>query len=216
MVNTISHQVTAWMVEGCEDKKNGFRVVLKHTGYFSYFVTQNARHAFAAVVVSLVIRCMLYYYMYHVVLHLSQLEENKLWVPSLLIRVSHYLWRTPQVLFHTVRVGCFLLWWRSWSYSRNQPPIKRSKPNWWSQLSLLRKAFSVVDVFKKSINGNMVNNSSLSVTLFRIPPSGGFIQELVSNSSTYCTRFCICLVRNAYSLWVGEMKIWSGMLTHCG
>ena len=59
------------MVEGCEDKKNGFRVVLKHTGYFSYFVTQNARHAFAAVVVSLVIRCMLYYYMYHVVLHLS-------------------------------------------------------------------------------------------------------------------------------------------------
>ena len=148
MVNTISHQVTAWMVEGCEDKKNGFRVVLKHTGYFSYFVTQNARHAFAAVVVSLVIRCMLYYYMYHVVLHLSQFEENKLWVPSLLIRVSHYLWRTPQVLFHTVRVGCFLLWWRSWSYSRNQPPIKRSKPNWWSQQSLLRKAFSVVDVFE--------------------------------------------------------------------
>ena len=49
-------------------------------------------------------------------------------------------------------------------------------------------------------------NSSLSVTLFRIPPSGGFIQELVSNSSTYCTRFCICLVRNAYSLWIGGCK----------
>ena len=43
-----------------------------------YFVTQIAHHAFAVVAVSLVIRCMFYYYRYHVVLHFSQLEKNKL------------------------------------------------------------------------------------------------------------------------------------------
>ena len=100
------------MVEGCEHKKK-IRVVLKHTGHFSYFVTQNARHSFVAVVVSLVIRCRLHYYMYHVVLHLSQLAENKMYAPSLLVRVSDYLWRTPQVLFHSAKVGCFLPWCRS-------------------------------------------------------------------------------------------------------
>ena len=51
---------------------------MKRRGNLSYFVTQSARHVFAAVAVSLVICCMLYYYMYHVLLHLSQLEENEL------------------------------------------------------------------------------------------------------------------------------------------
>ena len=66
------------MFEGGEDKKKNFRVELKHRGNLSYFVTQSARHVFAAVAVSLVICCMLYYYMYHVLLHLSQLEKNEL------------------------------------------------------------------------------------------------------------------------------------------
>ena len=65
------------MVEGCEDKKK-IRVVPMNTRHFSYFVTQNDRHSFAAVVVLLVIRCRPHYYMYHVVLHLSLLAENKL------------------------------------------------------------------------------------------------------------------------------------------
>ena len=51
---------------------------MKRRGNLSYFVTQSVRHVFAAVAVSLVICCMLNYYMYQVVLHLSQLEENKL------------------------------------------------------------------------------------------------------------------------------------------
>ena len=66
------------MFEGGEDKKKNFRVELKHRGNLSYFVTQSARHVFAAVAVSLVICYMLYYYMYHVVLHLSELEKNEL------------------------------------------------------------------------------------------------------------------------------------------
>ena len=66
------------MFEGGEDKKKIFRVELKHRGNLSYFVTQSARHVFAAVAVSLVICYMLYYYMYHVVLHLSELEKNEL------------------------------------------------------------------------------------------------------------------------------------------
>ena len=124
------------------------RVVPKNTRHFSYFVTQNARHSFAAVVVSLVIRCRLHYYVYHVVLQLSLLAENKMLVPSLLARVSGYLWRNPHIIFPFVRVGCFLPWCRSWSHSRKQPPIKLSKPNWWSQQSWLGKALNVVDVFK--------------------------------------------------------------------
>ena len=51
---------------------------MKRRGNLSYFVTQSARHVFAAVAVSLVICYMLYYYMYHVVLHLSELEKNEL------------------------------------------------------------------------------------------------------------------------------------------
>ena len=67
------------MFEGGEGKKKSyFRVAVKRRGNLSYFVTQSARHVFAAVAVSLVICCMLNYYMYQVVLHLSQLEENKL------------------------------------------------------------------------------------------------------------------------------------------
>lgn len=67
------------MFEGGEGKKkNYFRVAVKRRGNLSYFVTQSARHVFAAVAVLLVICCMLNYYMYQVVLHLSQLEENKL------------------------------------------------------------------------------------------------------------------------------------------
>ena len=149
------------MVEGCKDKKKWFSSCTETYGtFFAYFVTQNARRAFAAVVVSLVIRCMLYYYMYHVALHLSQLEENKLWVPSLLIRVSRYLWRTPQVLFHSVGVGCFLLWCRSWSQSRKQPPLKRSKPSWWSQQSWLGKVFELRWCFQKRLNEDMANKQT--------------------------------------------------------
>ena len=59
-------------------KKKKFREELKHRGSLCYFVTQNARHSFAAVVVSLVIRCSLHYYMYNVVLHLSLHAENKM------------------------------------------------------------------------------------------------------------------------------------------
>ena len=67
------------MFEGGEGKKkNYFRVAVKRRGNLSYFVTQSARRVFAAVAVSLVICCILNYYMYQVVLHLSQLEENKL------------------------------------------------------------------------------------------------------------------------------------------
>ena len=60
------------MFEGGEGKR------LKHRGSLCYFVTQSARRVFVAVAVSLVICCMLNYYMYHVVLYLSLLEENKL------------------------------------------------------------------------------------------------------------------------------------------
>ena len=66
------------MFEGGKGKKKNFRVELKHRGNLSYFITQSVRHVFAAVAVSLVICCMLNYYMYHVVLYLSLLEENKL------------------------------------------------------------------------------------------------------------------------------------------
>ena len=37
-------------------------------------------------------------------------------------------------------------------------------------------------------------------------PLGSFIQELVSNSLTDYTRICMCLVRNASSLWIGDCK----------
>ena len=48
------------MVEGGEDKKNSFLSCTEIYGHFSYFVTQSARHAFVAVVVTLVIHCVLY------------------------------------------------------------------------------------------------------------------------------------------------------------
>ena len=66
------------MFEGGEDKKKISSCTETYGTFLSYFVTQSARHVFAAVAVSLVICCMLYYYMYHVLLHLSQLEENEL------------------------------------------------------------------------------------------------------------------------------------------
>ena len=66
------------MVTGCKDKKKISSCTETHGTFFVYFVTQIAHHAFAVVAVSLVIRCMLYYYRYHVVLHFSQLEKNKL------------------------------------------------------------------------------------------------------------------------------------------
>ena len=50
-----------------------------------------------------------------------------------------------------MRVGCFLPWCRSWSYSIKQTPIKRSRPNWWSQQSWLGKTLGVVDVFKSAL-----------------------------------------------------------------
>ena len=53
------------MVTGCKDKKK-ISSCTETPGHFLFFA------------VSLVIRCMLYYYRYHVVLHFSQLEKNKL------------------------------------------------------------------------------------------------------------------------------------------
>ena len=59
-----------------------------------------------------------------------------------------------------MRVGCFLPWCRSWSHSRRQPLIKRSKLNWWSQQSWLGKVFELRWCFQKRLNEDMANKQT--------------------------------------------------------
>ena len=54
-------------------------------------------------------------------------------------------------------VGCFLPWCRSWAHSRKQPPIKRKKPNWWSQQWWLGK---VRRCLQKCPNRDMANKQT--------------------------------------------------------
>ena len=124
------------------------------------------------------------------------------------MKLSDYLWRTPHVLFHFARVGCFSPWCRSWSHSRKQPPIKRSKPNWWSQQSWLGKVFELRWCFQKRLNVDMANKqasliyncssankkNSMCCTIFRKTRSYRQVEHLGEVKHQTKMYFCLSLI----------------------